>query len=186
MRWQRLFDDLEAQIEAGSAAELEAEVADRTRSEFARLRLIDRLRGSLGAEIDVELPMGMRERGVLERVGADWMLLHVGGTLPAQEVLVPVVAVQVVRGLRPSSAAPGSAGPVESALSFGFALRRVARDRSRVRITFRDGTACSGVLMRVGADFVEVADEVRPSAATALVASTSVTAVRRLGEARLD
>ena len=30
MRWQRLFDDLEAQVEQADQAMLEAEVADRT------------------------------------------------------------------------------------------------------------------------------------------------------------
>src|SRR3954451_2379345 len=113
MRWQRLFDDLEAQIEAADAAELEAEVADRIRSEVGRLRMVDRLRGSLGEEIDVHLPSGVRERGVLTRVGADWLLLEPGAAqagVGEMDALVPLRAVQTLGGLAARSMAPGSEG----------------------------------------------------------------------------
>jgi hypothetical protein len=182
MRWQRLFDDLEAQIEAADAAELEAEVADRIRSEVGRLRMVDRLRGSLGEEIDVHLPSGVRERGVLTRVGADWLLLEPGAAqagVGEMDALVPLRAVQTLGGLAARSMAPGSEGAVASRLTFASALRQIARDRARVQLTFVDGTSRTGVVRTVGVDFLEVSDEAARSSGAALVATAALTSVRR-------
>ena len=48
MRWERLFDDLEAQLVADGRRELDAEVADRTRRERALLGLHERLTATIG------------------------------------------------------------------------------------------------------------------------------------------
>jgi hypothetical protein len=55
VRWQALFDDLEAQAEQLAAAELQAEVTDRTRREYALLRLVDRLRETEGHPLAVSV-----------------------------------------------------------------------------------------------------------------------------------
>ena len=47
MRWDALFDDLETQMAASERLDLDAEIAERTRSESAAVELADRLRGSL-------------------------------------------------------------------------------------------------------------------------------------------
>jgi hypothetical protein len=62
-----------------------------------------------------------------------------------------------VRGLRRSSAAPGSAGLVESRVGVRHLLRAIARDRSAVRVHVADGSTMDATIDRVGADFVEVA-----------------------------
>jgi hypothetical protein len=172
MRWERLFDDLEAQLDAASSAELAAEVADRSRREAARLRLVDRLRGNEGARLQVSLAVRAAEGagpagdavaesgsghgsvvGRLDRVGADWLLLDGTGG----EVLVPLGAVVCVSGLGPGSAEPGSEGAVGARLGLGHVLRALARDRAEVNLLLIDGSRRTGRIDRVGADHVELA-----------------------------
>jgi len=153
MRWERLFADLEAQLAAAEAAAEESEVADRSRREAATLSLVDRLRASVGAPVQVRVGGAGVVEGVLREVGSQWLLLaEPAGT----EALVPAAGVMAVSGLSTWSAAPGSAGPLFTRLGIGSALRAVARDRSAVTVTLADGSALSGTLDRVGADFVEV------------------------------
>ena len=78
MRWERLFADLTAEFDASADATLESEIADRIRSERSRLRLVDRLRGSIDQRLDVRvLGVGVIS-GTLRGVGPDWCLLRAG------------------------------------------------------------------------------------------------------------
>ena len=166
MRWQRLFDDLEAQMEQADQAMLDAEIADRTRREVARVRLADRLRASVGQSLVLRVSGFGPLRGVVEACGPDWVLV----TEPAgSEVLVPLRAVLSVSGLGARAAIPGSEGAVEARLGLGYALRRIARDRSTVVVAVTDGSTARGVVDRVGADAFDLAEPVqsgaRPAAA---------------------
>ncbi|MDQ1679622.1 MAG: hypothetical protein QOI42_481 [Frankiaceae bacterium] len=155
MRWDELFDDLEGQFAAAEAAELAAEVADRSRLEVARLRLVDRIAANLGVAITGRLVTGDVLVGAVSAYGPDWLLLtEKSGRL----VLVPTHAVLWVTGLGRLSADPSRPAKVESKLDLRYALRRLVRDRGDVLISFTDGTRCTGSLVRVGADFVEVAE----------------------------
>ena len=78
MRWTALFEDMEAQLEAADAAELDSEVRDRTRTEFARVELVGRLRASLRTELTLQLRSGERLRGELAALGGDWLVLQAG------------------------------------------------------------------------------------------------------------
>lgn len=155
MRWQRLFDDLEAQIEAYDLAEFEAEVSERARYEVGRLRLVDRLRPAVGHEIGVRCLGAGLLRGRLERVGADWLLLE---EQPGRHGLAACAAITAVSGLGALSAVPGSEGKVRSRLDLRHALRGVTRDRSPVHAVLVDGSVVAGTLDRVGLDFVELAE----------------------------
>lgn len=184
VRWQALFDDLEAQLGAAEAAELQAEVADRTRRESSRLRIRDRLEPATGAPLAVVTAGAGTVHGRLLDVGPDWLLLEEAA---AREVLVPLPAVLGITGLSSRSAAPGAEGEVGKRLDLRWALRSLARSRAGVRLALRDGSTVTGTVDRVGADHLDLAEhapgearrpgavrQVRlvPLAALALVASS--------------
>jgi hypothetical protein len=152
MRWERLFADLAAEIESSQLAELEAEVADRTRRELARLRLVDRLRPSIGNQISVTCLGALDFVGRLADVGADWILVDAEN----REVLIPLAGVTSVTVSGRRASEPGSEGVVAGRLTLAYALRGLARDRSQVQCFLPGGTAVLGRLDRVGADFVEI------------------------------
>jgi hypothetical protein len=180
MRWQALFDDLAGQFEADARLGLEAEVADRTRRELARLRVVDRARAAAGAELTVGLGAAGVISGHLLRAGADWLLLRT----VAGEAIVVLDAVTWIAGLPVLALEPDEVSAVEARLGLGYALRAVARDRATVLLTLRDGAALTGTIDRVGADFVDVAlhpagsgrrgDEVTGSRTVAIAALATV------------
>jgi hypothetical protein len=154
VRWDQLFADLEGQAATAEAAELSAEVADRTRRELGRLRLVDRLRAGDGARLVVRVLGGEVVTGTVADVGADWVLLEQAG---ARAALVPLAAVVALSGLGPRTDLPGSEGAVEQRLDLRYALRRLVRDRAAVELVLTDGTAVTGTLDRVGGDHVDLA-----------------------------
>lgn len=157
MRWQRLFDDLEAQLDAALEAELEGEVAERSRREAALVRLHDRLSAAVGATVTVHLPGAGPVQGVLADCGVDWLLLEPAGT---GEVLVPLAAVLGVTGVGAAVAAPDDSA-VGTRLDLRWALRGLARSRTAVRLVLLDGSVVPGTLDRVGADHVDLAEHAR-------------------------
>ena len=153
MRWERLFDDLEAQAAAEADLELAAEVADRTRRERAVLGLHERLAGMrrVGA-ISAEVAGLGAVRAVVADVGADWVLL---APTPERSVLVPFGALRSVVGLAGRIAPVGA---VAKGFTVGAALRAISRDRAVVTIVDRDGQRRSGTIDAVGQDAVDLAE----------------------------
>jgi hypothetical protein len=154
MRWEDLFADLEGQLAAEQAVALSAEVADRTRREQARIRLVDRLRAAEGAALVVEVQGAGQLAGRLSGLGADWLLLDDG----SRECLVPLTAVRSVVGLGRYAADPQAQGVVAARLGLDHALRAVARDRTHVQLVLRDGWALGGTVDRVLADHLDLAE----------------------------
>jgi hypothetical protein len=157
LRWEALFDDLEMQWEAMEAADVAAEVADRSRREVARLRLVDRLRPAIGQTLRfgvIGAPGdGASVDGRLVALGADWVLL---AERAGREALVPMRSVLWVDGLSAASAQPGHEGTLAARLDLRYALRGLARDRAAVDVSLVDGTVAQGIAHRVGADFFEL------------------------------
>lgn len=165
VRWETLFADLEARLDAAQAQERLADVAERTRAERAAVLLADRWRAATGAELTLRLRGGEAVRGEVVDAAASWVLLR-----GARQHLVPAAAVVTVAGLPPAVAAP--AGTVARRLGLGHALRAVARDRSVVHVVTVGG-AVDGRVDAVGADHVDVAlayaDSGRPTGAVVTV-----------------
>jgi len=155
MRWQALFDDLEAQLAAAEAAELAAEVSERSRLETGRVRLFDRCAASRGHPLVLTVLGAGRQRGTLLDVGVDWLLLDEAA---GRELLVPLPALLAVSGLGPRSEVPGAEGEVTRRLDYRWALRGLVRARAAVTLTLVDGGGLAGTLDRVGADHVDLAE----------------------------
>jgi hypothetical protein len=185
MRWDELFADLDAQLEARQIAERSVEIEDRTRYEFGQLTLADRLRSAIGGQVRIRCAGGVTMGGRLDRVHPEWLLLI---EPTGREALVAATAVRSIGGLGPWSAAAGAQSPVEARLGLRYALRTIARDRSAVRLHLRDCDPLDGTLDRVGADFAELAEHPagefrRRGEVTGLVTVpfSAIVAVRREG-----
>ncbi len=154
MTWEEslfaTFDDLEQQAEGVFAAEREAELAERSLTEYREVTLASRLMASAGREVALELPAVGTVRGVLARVGPDWCLL----AGPRQDWVVRLAAVTGVRGVSPRSRPEAAWSPVDS-LGLASALRRLVQAGERCVLHTTDGDGREVLLRRVGADFVE-------------------------------
>ncbi len=169
MRWEDLFADLEHEWEGLAQSERQAEIAERTRAEFAQVTFVDRLRGSEGRHVHLVTRLGEPVDGELTGVGADFVLL----TSERHECVLPLAGLGSASGLGGASLSEQAAGPVRARLGLGSVLRRIAADRSVVTLVGGDGRSLSGTLQRVGADFLELAehpyDEARPQMSRRLV-----------------
>jgi hypothetical protein len=186
MRWDALFADLEAAAEGEWLRERDAEIAERTRAELARLRLVDRLRaaadrgnGQSRADLTVQVRALGPLRGEIARVAEEWFVL----LTPGNEWVVAIDAVLGVRGLPPTARPPRTQSAVAGALGWAAAWRVLARDRAAVHAVRRDGSTVTGVPGRVGQDYVELSDAdgvtvAGSAASTEVVPHAAVVAVR--------
>jgi hypothetical protein len=161
MRWDALFADLEAAAAGEWLRERDSEIAERTRAELARLRLVDRLRAYVdrrpsggGRELAVRVWVAGVLRGEVTRVAQDWFVL----VTRTHEWVVAVDAVVGISGLPPAARPPDSRVAVSGSLSWAAAWRVLARDRTPVQVVRRDGSTVAGTPGRVGQDFVELSD----------------------------
>jgi hypothetical protein len=165
-----LFDDLEQQAEALYDAERFAELADRTRSEYAAVTLASRLMASVGRRLVVSIRgIGLVE-GTLRRVGDGWCWLVVSG----HDWLIRTAALDRISGASDRSVPELAWSPVDR-LKLGSALRRLAGSPGGCVVYQVDEAAHEGQLGRVGKDFVEL--EV-PCGAPQLVPFASIAGVR--------
>ena len=156
MRWERLFDELDARFDAEAALHRDAEIADRTRRERAQIALYSRLIANVGrGAISVRLPGTAGPRvitGTPTDVGPDWLLLV---DTADQSVLVALAAVRSITGLRPGAQ---EASLVGRRFTLGAALREISRDRAIVHLVDVDGVVLTGTIDAVGADHLDLAE----------------------------
>lgn len=153
VRWERVFEDLEAQVAAADVAERDAETLDRTRTEQSALTLVDRLLPAVGQRVVLDVQGLGPVEARLEQVASGWLLLRAG----AEQLLVPIGSVLGVRGLGRAAQVAGESAMVRR-LGLGTPLRALARTRAVVRLVLVDGTTLTGTLDRVGADHVDLAE----------------------------
>lgn len=173
MGWEEemftLFEDLEGRAEAEFAAERDLEVADRTVIEYRKVTWSSRLHAGVGRDLTARLDAVGTISGRLGRAGSGWFLLESG----TASWVVFDHAVQWVSGLGPRSV-PTAALGVAARLGVGSPLRSLAEDGRPVLWHLRDGQTLSGRVARVGADFVELVDEVGRSYLVPWSASVAV------------
>ncbi|NEE02462.1 hypothetical protein [Phytoactinopolyspora halotolerans] len=152
MRWERLFSDIEAQLDESERLELDDEIAVRTRSVRKEIYLVDRLRSARGRGIEVRVRGAGIVRGRLASVVPSWLLID---DPAGSEILVPRAAVLTVSGAGMRAALHGTDAPVVEPL-LGQALSAVSQDRASVVATLVDGSMMTGTVDRVGGDFFDV------------------------------
>jgi len=152
MRWDRLFDDLQAQLDAGEQRELE--VSDRTRRERALVGLHERLIAHRGQGIELRLAAGVLVSGLVADAGSDWLLVDDPGDRGS---LVPFAAIVAVNGLG-VRAATGAGMAIAKRFGLGYALRGLSRDRAVVSLTDIGGSVTTGTIDAVGADALDLSE----------------------------
>ncbi len=159
MRWERLFEDLEAQLTADDARDLEVEVADRTRRERALLGIHERFLSVLEAgTVSVRVAGVGTLQGSVIGVGPDWVLLGDGHPHGGDHsVLVAYHAIRSLTGLtgRLQERRPGA---VAKGFALGAALRALSRDRAVVALHDVEGIVVTGTVDAVGQDLVDIAE----------------------------
>ncbi len=180
MRWDRLFDDLEAQLAADEEHDRDAEIADRTRRERSLIGLHERLLANIGVELTWWVA-GRSLRALVVDVGPDWVLT---APAPGRPLLLRTDAVRSVAGLRRGAQTPSV---VARRFTLPLALGAVSRDRAAVELCDVDGRMTVGTVDVVGADHLEVAEHAadetrRPGnvTAVALLPYASLAWVRRV------
>lgn len=155
MRWDALFEDLEAQIAEAAVLGRESEVSERSRADMASIGMADRLRGSRGRSVGVHLVSGTDFMGTLSHAGAESLVIDED----AHQVLIPYAAVSHYTGM--GRHAVGEPSAVRRKLGLANALRSLARDRVPLTVLLARGGAgevrISGVIDRVGRDFLDLA-----------------------------
>ena len=154
MRWDRLFDDLQAQLDADGQRELDLEVSDRTRRERAQVGLHERLSAHAGLGVELRLAAGVQVSGTVADAGSDWLLVHDRGDRAS---LVPFGAIVAIKGLG-GRAAVGPGVATAKRFGLGYALRGLSRDRSVVSLTDLSGSVTTGTIDAVGADALDLSE----------------------------
>ena len=156
MGWERsvlaLLDDLEQQAEGLQQVERDLEVADRSRAEYAHVRLTSRLHALAGRDVRLTLLGGLSLSGTVERTGPDWVLLT---EATRREWVVRSAALAVVQGAS-ARAVPDDALGVLRRLSLRSVLQGLADEGSACLFHLVDGSRLEGGLLRLGEDFAEV------------------------------
>ncbi|HEU0256405.1 MAG TPA: hypothetical protein VFQ96_01045 [Microbacteriaceae bacterium] len=173
MRWERLFDDLEAQLAETVRAGDDENAREEVRWRAGSLTMRERLLACRATPAGVRLSGGDRLDVTIHTVGADWFAGVADPAGRAADVVVRTAAVSVLRGASSRGAArvppvPGRepqpagsvGGPAQVVSAPRVTLPMVLRDlcRRRAAVTVRgiDGVV-HGTIDQVGLDHFDLA-----------------------------
>lgn len=145
MRWDRLFEDLEAQAADIERAERDALVDDLRDAEWAQTSWRDLLGGAVSLEV----------RGA-GRVEGEVALVNEQVVQIRGERLDHVIAIEAVLVVHAAERRADDPGRVGSALGWGHILRALRDALEPVTVRLLDGTARHGTVDVVGKDFVRI------------------------------
>lgn len=170
MRWDRLFDDLEGQLEQELGSEQLDVIAEEERLRLGRLALRDRVIRMIGGDREPrELHLVLRDGSPLRIVpgstGRDWIAGELSGSSGRSSCLVPFDAVAAVTPVGDQLARGLTADPVGSAageglaarLGLAFVLRDLCRRRTALDLVCGWATL-HGTIDRVGRDHLDLAE----------------------------
>jgi len=163
VQWDRLFEDLEGQLAAEWEAERAVLDAESERLRIAKMVLRTRLRRleQDATSVGVRLADGARRSVRIRAVGTDWIAAQSadggGGAL-----IVPLAAVtglEAAHGalLATLEDAPLPVDELRERMTLGFLVRDLARRRTPLHISLRDGETLHGTVDRAGADHLDLA-----------------------------
>ena len=174
MRWDRLFDDLESQLDREQQEEERALAVESERLRLGRLGLRERLSAVSssagdGGGVRLELVGGVVVQVRPAAFGRDWLSGHLGPagadatttSARATQCVIPTSAIAAVLPSRSQVEAslapqPESAARLAERIGVAFVLRDLARRRLGVEATTLDGRH-HGTIDRVARDHLDLA-----------------------------
>lgn len=137
MDFEQIIADLVREQAAEADRELDEEVASLAEAELVSAQISDRLRAVEGGQVKLSSAHGYSVKGSVVRTNPAWVLLKGA----EGEELVSIPAIALAQGLQRIAPSPSF---METRMGLTHILRRIMRERTRVRIV-------SGVHTLVGA-----------------------------------
>jgi hypothetical protein len=164
VQWDRLFEDLEGQLAAEWEAERAVLDAESERLRIAKLALRTRLRRleKDAALIALTLADGERRPVRIRAVGTDWIAAQTADRAAGGALIVPLAAVtglEMAHGVMLSTLedTPLPVDEVRERMTLGFLMRDLARRRTPLHLSLRDGESLHGTVDRAGVDHLDLA-----------------------------
>jgi hypothetical protein len=151
---QRVFDELEAEFDAGLRREAEQEAVAAVRAELGSTVLWEQLARRVGSDA-VVLAGARTFRGATVASYPEFLVVRADDG--AEHLIRYGPAVSVALPAEPPTLRP-TPNPATRRYQFALALRELARRREPVRVELADGTSCDGTIEAVGSDYLEVAE----------------------------
>lgn len=167
MTWDRLFDELELQLDDEARREEATARVEEERLRLGRLTIRDRLAGIAQGEspsavgaVRVELRNGLTLTVQHLTFGRDWFAGRLVGSFHGErQCVVPFEAITAILATRDDlvpSLRDAPQSPIKDRIGLPFALRDLCRRRLALRIIVDNGEF-HGTIDRVGRDHVDLA-----------------------------